>query len=678
MMRRGAIAALIAAATLVPMLVLGGDGPVAGESSDGVEWMTPREKEAFAILDKNKPISARRLAEQAIAEDADSIVGHYVLGRVLHEAEGDLARAIYHLGHARELYEQRFSSSDPEAGPWKFHRELLLAIATLAGELEEYDYQLEMLRYHDALYRPARPGEQAWPLMKLGRIGEARDVADQASKLKDPAQRSLGLNTLCAIERAGNDRAAARAACVAAFDHASAIDAQLPALDVEHRSSLAVHAYNAALAARGDFAPEEAERLAKAGTKRLAFTPANPWRFLVGFYLDQGRGSDAANALREMHRWRVRQPPQLRHQDRAENDVVVASVMLVTGRTEAAVRLVDRAIEFPDRRGLESTSGWQTRAAHALIRRAIRRAHHQVLREAASVADEPGPGWLDGERDRLRTLSDDELIRGVLEDNDRLVDTFRLFGERGITSIPVWLLGDLVDVLGPGVVAVVLRSAREQDNTKPFEPYWLAVEAEVHLARGRADQALAVVERALAALPPSEALLRARVTAVAAEAAAELGDEAANLSYLVHAYQLDPSVIRRRGLALPARISGGPGTDELVAMLRRSPRFVASDRGFVVDVTQAVGGYQICLRTPEGSALRCAPEEPKLPPAGKDGKPGEPMSPARAAELVYQTLFAMPLGLTGTDMSSLDGSTSVSEQATRDQVDQMLQELSRE
>ena len=48
--------------------------------------------------------------------------------------------------------------------------------STLAGEMEEYDYQVEMLRFHDALYRPARPGEHAWPLMKLGRWQEAREA----------------------------------------------------------------------------------------------------------------------------------------------------------------------------------------------------------------------------------------------------------------------------------------------------------------------------------------------------------------------------------------------------------------------------------------------------------------------------------------------------------------------
>ena len=39
--------------------------------------------------------------------------------------------------------------------------------------------------------------------------------------------------------------------------------------------------------------------------------------------------------------------------------------------------------------------------------------------------------------------------------------------------------------------------------------------------------------------------------------------------------------------------------------------------------------------------------------------------------------FAMPLGLTGADMSSLDGSTGVAEQAVREKVDQLLGEIAK-
>jgi hypothetical protein len=680
-MRLWAALALVAGLSL-PVLVLGQEAQEGqkGGPADATAWMSAGEREAVALLDKSKPVTARRAAEQILARDPASIAGHYVLGRVLHEAEGALGRAIYHLGHARELYERRYPPARPDQAPWRFHRELLLSIASLAGEIEEHEYQLEMLRYHDALYRPARPGEQAWPLLKLGRTDEARAAAQKAGAMKDPGQRSLGLNVLCAIERAGHDRAAARKACVAAYQHAAQFDAQLPEVDPEHRSTLAVHAYNAALAARAAFAPDEAEKTALAGTKRLAFTPANPWRFLVGLYVDQGRGGDAASALREMQRWRTRQPPQLRDQDRAETDAQVATVLMLAGRTEPALRLIERAIEFPDRRGLASTTEWQARAAHVLLRAAIARAHREILAEAETIGG--GGGLLDAARRRMRGWADVEVVRGELNDDDRVVDSLRLFGERGITPLPVWLLGDLVDVVGPGAMAVALRIVRERDRAPELQPYWHAIEAEIHLARGRDADALALARRALTDLPRTEALLRARAAAIGAMAAAELDDTAREHELLAVAYQLDPSVIRRLGLSLPVRLSGrGSDAQAVLEMLERSPRLEVSDRGFAIDVTSSPGAIRICLRSPEGSELRCVPEQPGLPvPAPTaDGKPArpQPVTPTTAVEDFHKHAFAIPLGLTGTDMSSLDGSTTTAEQAVRDKVDQVLGEVAK-
>jgi tetratricopeptide (TPR) repeat protein len=669
-----ALAAGLVLAIAVSALVHG----AGGDDQAAPAWMSAREREAVALLDEGKPVTARRAAEEVLAADPGSVAGHYVLGRVLHEAEGALGRAIHHLGRARELYERRYPpSAQPASAPWKFHRELLLSIATLAGEMEEYEYQLAMLEYHDALYRPARPGEQAWPLMKLGRTDQARAVAEKARAMKDPGQRSLGLNALCALGRAGYDRAAARAACAAAYEHATQLEAQLPQVDAEHTSTLAVHAYNAALAARAAFAAEDAEKIALAGTRRLAFTPANPWRFLVGLYIDQGRGGDAASALREMQRWRTRQPPQLRDQDRAETDVVVATVLLLAGRTEPALRLVDRAVEFPDRRGLASTQEWQARAAHLLLRGAIARAHRELLAEADS-AGAGREGLVGGARRRARAWADDETVRGLLDDDDRVIDTLRLFGERGVTPVPVWLLGDLVQVLGPGGMAVALREVRGREKTPALEPYWQEIEAEVHLARGRHGEARDLARKALAALPHTEVLLRARAAAIAAVAAAELGDSALELELLGAAYQLDPSAIRRLGLSLPARVEGsGPGAGEVVAMLERSPRLRAGAGGFRVDVAAAPGSIRVCLSSPEGNQLRCVPEEPgpSAPaPAGGPARP-EPVTPARAVEEFHRHAFAIPLGLTGADLGSLDGSTSVAEQAVRDRVDQLLGEI---
>lgn len=672
-MRRLGLAILLACLAM-PVLVRGDD--IAADTQ-AEAWMSPKEHEAQGALDKDQMVTARRLADALLADDPDSIVGHYVLGRVLHESEGQLGAAIYHLGRARELFERRYPPPLAEDAPWKFHRELLLSIASLAGEIEDYEYELQMLDYHDQLYQPDRIGERAWPLMKLGRIDEARDAANRAKAMRDPGERSLGLNALCAIERGTDDRDAALAACKAAFDNAAASDALLPDLDPDHQSTLAVHAYNAALAARAAFQPAEAERFAVAGTKRLAFTPANPWRFLVGLYLDEGRGDEAAKALREMQRWRLRQPPQLRDQDRAEDDVAIAIALALAGRTEPALRLVDRAIEFPDRRGLASTSAWQERAAHLIVRRAIRRADDELLAEAASTGDDPRGGTFARAREAARRWADDEDLAGLLDDDDRLIETVMLFGERGATPLPPWLVGELVPVLGPGVVAAVLDRARARPHPPQLEPYWKALEAEVRLAEGKTGDARDLAKQALAGLPDTEVLLRARTIAVEAEAAHEDDDGAAELAALEHAYALDPSVIRRLGLSLPAVFHGsGPGAADVVAMLARSPRFREQAGGFQVDVTGLGGGaFQICLRSPEGNQLRCVPEDGAPQPPAKPGTP--PPTAADAVEAFHHEAFAMPLGLTAVDMTSLDGSTTVAEQAVRAQVDQMLDELAK-
>ena len=693
MKRIVAITALIAALGTVALVgvVRFSAAQQSQEAAADRAWMNAAELEAMDLLDKDKPLAARRHADAILKNDDQSVIGHYVLGRVLHEHESSLGRAVYHLGRARELYEERYPLNPrPPDAPWKFHRDLLFSIQALVSQMEEYEYQLKMLDYHDALYRPELVAEHAWPLFKLGRIDEAHEVAERAASLRDPGQRSLGLNVLCAIENARHARRSALDACEAALKHARAVEKTLPTADTEHHSTLAVHAYNAALAARQAFEPERAEKLAREGTQRLAFTPANPWRFLVGLYLDQGRGQKAVEALREMHRWRMRQPPQIRDQDRAETDVQFATVLLLAGRTRPAVGLVDRAIEKPDRRGLTSIKPWQTLGAHALLRRALRRADREIRAEAESMGIYDSgwlPDWMTGRG--LSDWADEERIVGVLSDDDRLVDTFRIFGESGLTPVPTWLLGDLVEVLGPGVVTIVIREVEERDSTFQLEPYLRAVEVDVHMARGRDRQAMKLADEVLRELPASEVLLRARVAARAAEAAGNAGDERAELEYLEQAFVLDPSAIRRFGLSLPVQVrsSGGEDASALARLLKKSPRLRKSQSGFTIDVAAAGGEFRFCINSPTGAQLTCADttkerEQRRKPePSGEsasespEGEETLPTTPLQAAEVFHRKMFSFPLGLTGLDMSSLDGSTTVSEQAARDRLEGVLDQM---
>lgn len=680
---------------------------------------TEVEVEALRLYSEDKLVGARTKAEEALAADEDSLVGHFVLGQVLRQAEGSLARSMFHLGRARELYETTWVASSRSAGaPWELHRDTLYAVQGLAGEMELYDYQLEVQGYHDYLYDPDLLAEHAWPLIGLGRYDEAREFAQRATKARrDPWMRSSGLNALCAVEGEAGRRHPWLEACLAALDNAR------ERRGTEDEGALTVHAFNAAQAARSTLGFAQAEALALEGARRLEFTPANPWRLLARQYLDQGRMTDAAGALREMQRWRRRQPAYLRDQDRAETDVAFATVMLVAGETEIAARAVGRAIDQPDRRGLTSSSAEQAEGAHALLRRAVLRT--QAERDAERAAFAGMLGQIEGVARRTfddsALLADEERIRASLADERRLILTFRFYVTGGLEPLAPWLVGDLVDVLGAGVVGVAIRRARVIEGPSPLDGYFDSIEAELALASGDEDEALDLARRALEGLPTTEALLRARLAVVAAEASRRRGQNSERVAYLADAFAVDGGAIRRLRVSVPARVRvTGTSTvaSEAAAMIGRSPRFT-DDAGFEVRVSEDGPAVQACLNAPGGTRIRCARVDPAALAAeyeealeaweqrraaleaaenadgdpeaqGADGEGGEdgedeeepelgerpePVDPALylAAEF-HDVVFGAAVSLSSADLSSLDGRTTTGAEVAREQMQNLLQQ----
>jgi tetratricopeptide (TPR) repeat protein len=632
------------------------------------------EQEALRLYSDNHLVTARAKAESVLRVDPDSIVGNYVLGCVLREAEGSLSRAMFHLGRAREVYETRYGSTRVAGAPWQIHRDILFATQALAGEMEEYEYQLHVLEFHDFLYDPDLLAEHAWPLVHLNRLNEARDFAQRAVRTSDPWQQSLGRNALCAVEGAARARQPQYRACLDAFQ--SAVRRAQGSTDTNPATSphVTVHAYNAALGALAVLRFDEAERMLIEGTHRLEFTTANPWRLLARLYLDTGRTVQAVDALREMQRWRVRQPANLRDQDRAETDVAVATVLLVAGEGTAGLRFIDRAIERPDRRGLVASDQEQALGAHALLRRALRTLQSELEAEQASASGFTGrvSGSAGSLVTRARAWPDDERVTNALTDELRLDATLRMYVRRGIEPVPTWLVGDLVRVLGPGVVAVALRDARREEAAFPsIRPLHDALEAELRLAQGDQSQALALAERSLAALPSAEVLLQARVAAVAAEAAHALGRDAASYGYYERAMQKDAGTLRRMGLALPAHVraaGNGAAVERVGALLGRSPRLRSDDRGFEVLVTGTEAALRLCLRSPLATQLTCAEV------TRARGEPSEAFA-ARAVQAFHTGAFATRVGLSTTDVRSLDGTTTANDAAAREQMNGVLHDI---
>lgn len=665
MSRRARIGGLVAPLLVLTAVGLGDAAPIRAQNAASLA-RTPAEAEALQTLEDGLYVSARTQAETVLRQNPDSIVGHYVLGRAFFDAEGSLARAMYHLGRARELYEGSAQAHG------EFHQELLFQTARLAGQMELYEFQLELLGYHDHLYDPDLIAERCWPLMKLGRMDEAREFANTAAGSPDPWQRSAGLNALCAVEGEARSRSAYRAACLQALEGARAEVAGRQ--DGDEGAGIAVDAYNAALASAAALQVEEARSLAMEGVRRFEPTGANPWQVLVELNLSDGRMDEALNAFANMVSWNDRMPASLRDQGRAELEAMVAMVMLLAGETEQARVRIDRALDRPDRRGLTTDGAEQARGRHALLRRMIRRT---LAEERAEQASWEGRGAQLSEAvtslpsDLFAGFPDDERVVAVLTDEGRLQDTVRPYMPGGIDGLSPWLTGELIDVLGPAVVAVAVDQAREADAEEPrAEPFYLALDAEIAAARGDEDRALTLASQALEQLTdPGWALVRGRLAArVAAMAEDEGRARRANELYQI-ALETDPSVIRRLGLSLPVRLtSSGAEASEAADLLSRSPRFHEEDGAFVLAVEPSPTGLRACLRSATGDELRCV--EAQRP--AEDEEDPLPL-PQRLAYQVHRQLFAARIALSTVDLRSLDGHTNGGTALANDRLRELME-----
>jgi tetratricopeptide (TPR) repeat protein len=417
------------------------------------------------------------------------------------------------------------------------------------------------------------------------------------------------------------------------------------------------HIYtNAAAASLEVLRMDEAEREMLEGTRHFSEgNAANPWLDLMDLYLGQGRMSEATSAVREALSWRRAQPAFMDDQTGAETEFGSALFLLVVGRGAEAARITGRILDRPDRTGFTSADSAQAETATALLSRAALRLAAERKAEEASWSHGWGRlrAWASSWDLRVQAWSSGRRASRRLTDADMLVATLRPYLPGGI-SVPVWLVGDLSDVLGAGVISAALTTARSREDLAEGVSYFDAFAAEAALRRGAPTEALALGQRALVSLPRPEVMLQARTAAVAGQAAMDTGNAAEAARLYAQALQLDPGVIRRLGLALPAVVggAGGAAAREAIDALRRSPRLTPAHGGFSVGVAQMGTDLEICLRGPAGETVLCS----RTPTKATEGPE---VVAARAVEAFHERAFAPRVDLSQGDLQSLDGSTTV-------------------
>ena len=85
-------------------------------------------------------------------------------------------------------------------------------------------------------------------------------------------------------------------------------------------------------------------------------------------------------------------------------------------------------------------------------------------------------------------IVDEAGIRNALSDKERLISTIRPYLDKGLTSVPTWMTGDLVAILGVGVMDVALKEARELDPYPGTKPYYDSIATDIAYQRGDWDE----------------------------------------------------------------------------------------------------------------------------------------------------------------------------------------------
>lgn len=634
-----------------------------------------KEGEALRLDDDDKHLSARRIAEEILAEDPSSIAAHYVKGRALFLEEGSLPNALYHLQRALSLFEARHGSNPSPSAPWELHRKIMLNMVWVTSGMEDYDALFDTIDRFERLYEPRLLGERAWAEMKLRNFDKARALAEEALQSSYDWQQGQGRNTLCAIAAEERLRERSYEDCTAAYRSAKTRYQDEPE-DMGARSDMIVDSFNAAFSAFGVLKYDEGEQLLTAATKVSAATMTNPWHALALLYLSQGRLPEALQALKAMQRWRNFTPPDLREQNRADLDATLAYALLVTGETEVGMRVINRAVEHPDRRANTSALPEQTWAGHSLLRRAMRRA---AVSQAAEHASARGLGARLYEAARAQAESfgnwyDSERVLSALDD-EVLIATLRTELGGGLDT-QSWMVGDLIELAGPGVIAAALAEARARETVPGFSAFFDGFEAEIQLAWGDEDAALTKARASLAALPPKAKLFAARVAAIGAQAALALGDQQAAIELFGAVLQADPGTLRRLDIALPAHVtsSSDPIAQEAAMRLGSSPRLQYARWGFSVDVEGSGDALQVCLRTPAGNQISCARPLPRQSAPG-EAAPVEEDGAAALLDAFHAQVFSIAVGTSIYDLRSLDGTPAAANEIMREKMRDLLQEM---
>jgi tetratricopeptide (TPR) repeat protein len=599
-------------------------------------------KDGLQLCREQQYVTLFERANDAVREDPRSVEGHFFLGLALQQGEGNLPLARRSLETAKGLLDREKANGKLTETDSEVYRRTLGALADIYETTEQYTEELRLI---DLARREANldwSATRGWPLMKLGRMDEARAAMRESLKSTDPVDRRIALNTLGSLEFSAWNYEAS-------YSWFTLLIAQSPPDDLTPTTFS--NRAETALALENFAGAESDYRQATDRFQPGSYT--NPWEEITPLYVQTGRLVFAVSAIQKMRAWDAGSDPTLEQNRWSREQLIVGLVQLAAGRDQQAMDTTALLLRRPDRLGNNSASPQESEIASLdLYVEALRRNRERAI-ESLSWS---GPlDWCRGlGRAAMLTaelwVSESRLRAMVVRNPDGLDWSLRPYGPN--SDVQEYLRPGMNGILGPGVVSsavakLLQRSGPLADRERPYLQCMLG---ESMVDRGEFKAALAPLSSSLQTMPREESLLRSRTEALLGYALEHTGAGADAQTHYSSAMQLDPHVFRSLAIAVPVTIERAPGDDAAANLaaswLRSSPRF-RQGRGFTIQ-------FQRYGTTHEAVILGSSGEVMARAATSANGKPKEIARQLCAA--IHDSFFNGNLNVEQADIDSINGS----------------------
>ena len=163
----------------------------------------PRALEICDALSLEENVRARELGEEWIRLQPDSPAAQFSYAEVLYTAEGNLARALFHLNRAESLTGYADINEAVESGNIQWHYLTLSQLSNVHQLMGDQQRALDYLDRIEEIYGQDIESFRGWPLLKLKQYDAARASAMAVlENSENERERARAWNTLCAVELA--------------------------------------------------------------------------------------------------------------------------------------------------------------------------------------------------------------------------------------------------------------------------------------------------------------------------------------------------------------------------------------------------------------------------------------------------------------------------------------------